>query len=66
MFDVIISILTNNWFFYTFTAIYIVTVLVILGVILSENRNPVKSLAWVTVLVLFPVVGIILYNFFWA
>ncbi len=64
MFDVIISILTNNWFFYTFTAIYIVTVLVILGVILSENRNPVKSLAWVTVLVLFPVVGIILYIFF--
>jgi cardiolipin synthase len=37
---------------------------VILGVILSENRNPVKSLAWVTVLVLLPVVGIVLYVFF--
>ena len=30
----------------------------------SENRNPVKTLAWITVLVLLPVVGIILYIFF--
>ena len=33
-------------------------------VILSENRNPVKSLGWVTVLLLLPVVGLILYIFF--
>ncbi|MDE5661149.1 MAG: PLDc N-terminal domain-containing protein, partial [Muribaculaceae bacterium] len=39
------------------------TILIIL-VILSENRNPVKSLAWVTVLLLLPVVGQILYLFF--
>ncbi len=31
---------------------------------MSENRNPVKSLAWVTVLLLLPVVGLILYIFF--
>jgi cardiolipin synthase len=64
MFDVVLSFFANNWFYYTLTAIYLVTVLVIMGVILSENRNPVKSLAWVTVLLLFPVVGIVLYVFF--
>lgn len=44
--------------------IYAVTVIVILCVIVSENRNPVKSLAWVTVLLLLPLVGIVLYLFF--
>ncbi|MDE5629759.1 MAG: cardiolipin synthase [Muribaculaceae bacterium] len=38
--------------------------MLIIIVILSENRNPVKSLAWVTVLLLLPIVGIILYLFF--
>jgi cardiolipin synthase len=64
MFDVVISFFTNHWVYYSLTAIYIVTVLVIMGVILSENRNPVKSLAWVTVLVLLPAFGVILYIFF--
>lgn len=30
----------------------------------SENRNPVKSLAWITVLMLLPFVGLVLYLFF--
>jgi len=30
----------------------------------SENRNPVKSLAWVTVLLVVPMVGVVLYIFF--
>jgi cardiolipin synthase len=64
MFDAIASILATHWFYYTVATIYAVTVLVIMGVILSENRNPVKSLAWVTVLVLLPAVGIVLYIFF--
>ncbi|MDE6309710.1 MAG: PLDc N-terminal domain-containing protein, partial [Muribaculaceae bacterium] len=29
-------------------------------IVVSENRNPVKSLAWITVLLLLPVVGIVL------
>ncbi len=45
-------------------AIYIITTLSVICVILSENRNPVKSLAWVTVLWLFPAIGLILYLFF--
>ena len=35
-----------------------------MGVVVSENRNPVKTLAWITVLVLLPVAGIVLYIFF--
>lgn len=43
---------------------YIITVISIVGVVLSENRNPVKSLAWITVLLLFPVGGLVFYIFF--
>ena len=44
--------------------LYILTVLTIIGVVLSENRNPVKSMAWVLVLLLLPVVGLVIYLFF--
>lgn len=47
-----------------FTILYGITAVAIIGVVVSENRNPVKTLAWITVLVLLPVVGIILYIFF--
>ena len=47
-----------------FTILYGLTAVAIIGVVVSENRNPVKTLAWITVLVLLPVVGIILYIFF--
>ncbi len=53
-----------DWIYYAFMAIYVVTVVVILVVIITENRNPVKSLAWITVLFLMPVVGVVLYMFF--
>ncbi|MDE6654936.1 MAG: PLDc N-terminal domain-containing protein, partial [Muribaculaceae bacterium] len=43
---------------------YAVTIVSIIVVVLSENRSPVKSLAWVTVLLLLPAVGIVLYLFF--
>lgn len=54
----------NEWLSWTLTALYAATALGIIGVVLSENRNPVKSLAWVTVLFMFPLVGIVLYIFF--
>lgn len=47
-----------------FMILYVLTIVATLVVILSENRNPVKSLAWATVLVLLPMVGIVLYLFF--
>lgn len=52
------------WVYYTLTAAYALTIVGIIVVVLSENRSPVKSLAWVTVLLLLPAVGIVLYLFF--
>lgn len=52
------------WVYWTLLIVYGLTVAGIIGVVLSENRNPLKSLAWVTVLLLFPVGGLILYIFF--
>lgn len=57
-------IMTNAWVHNTFLVVYAATIFLILGIVLAENRNPVKSLAWITVLLLLPVVGIILYIFF--
>lgn len=54
----------RSWVYWSLFAAYAVTVLGIIVVILGENRNPVKSLAWITVLILFPVGGILLYIFF--
>ena len=47
-----------------FTVLYALTILGTIVVVISENRNPVKSLAWVTVLILLPVLGALLYLFF--
>lgn len=44
--------------------LYAATVIGLIAVVVSENRNPVKSLAWMLVLLLLPFVGIILYIFF--
>ena len=43
------------------TVLYVLTVLATIVVVLSENRNPVKSMAWVLVLLLLPVVGLLIY-----
>ena len=43
---------------------YAVTIISAVYVVISENRNPVRSLAWVTVLMFCPVIGLILYLFF--
>ncbi|MDE5643971.1 MAG: cardiolipin synthase [Muribaculaceae bacterium] len=53
-----------GWAYTTIMILYGLTTLGIILVVVSENRNPLKSLAWVTVLLLLPVVGIILYIFF--
>lgn len=53
-----------SWLYWTLMVLYGFSIISVIGVILSENRNPVKSLAWVTVLVLFPLAGLIIYIFF--
>ena len=41
--------------------LYFLMVLAVIVVVLGENRNPVKSIAWVLVLVLLPIVGVVIY-----
>ncbi len=44
--------------------IYFITALGIVFVIISENRNPLKTISWALLLLLFPIGGIIIYYFF--
>lgn len=64
MIDAFTLTLGTGWLYYAFMTVYVVTVVVILLVIITENRNPVKSLAWITVLFLMPIAGVILYIVF--
>lgn len=64
MFDAVSHFITSGLLYSTLLWIALVWTFIIIIVILSENRDPVKSLAWVTILLLLPVVGLILYLFF--
>ncbi len=44
--------------------LYAVTLVGVIVVIITENRNPLKTLPWIIVLVLAPVVGLLFYFFF--
>lgn len=55
---------TVPWVSWTLWVIYAVTIVGIIAVVVSENRNPVKSLAWITVLMVVPMLGMVLYLFF--
>ena len=46
------------------TIIYLITVVFIAILIILENRNPVKTISWILVLVLLPLIGIVFYLFF--
>lgn len=49
--------------YYLLYAVYIVLIISCIIVVLSENRNPIRSLAWVIALIYLPVVGLIFYLF---
>ena len=59
-----IDYLQQPWLYAVLSVTYVLSIITVILVILGENRNPVKSLAWVTVLILLPAVGLILYIFF--
>ena len=44
--------------------LYLLTVVSIVVVVISENRNPIKTVAWIMAVVFLPFVGIIWYAFF--
>ncbi len=45
-------------------AVYVVTVISLVVFVIAENRNPVKTLAWVLVLIFLPIAGLLLYYLF--
>ncbi|MDL2256080.1 cardiolipin synthase [Parabacteroides sp. OttesenSCG-928-K15] len=44
--------------------LYVATIIGLVTVIVSENRNPQKTITWVLVLTFLPILGLILYLFF--
>jgi cardiolipin synthase len=60
----LVEILSLPWVARTLMVTYALSIVTVIVVILGENRNPVKSLAWVTVLILMPLLGLVLYLFF--
>lgn len=44
--------------------VYLITAIGVIIVIISENRNPIKTISWIMVLVFLPVFGLIIYAFF--
>jgi cardiolipin synthase len=56
--------LTWSYTFWLFGILYPFLVGFIILVIMLENRDPVKTIAWLLVLVLLPLLGVILYFFF--
>ena len=55
------------WNIYTISALwllYVITIISCIVVVLSENRNPIRSLAWVIALIFLPGIGLVFYAFF--
>lgn len=59
-----VDYINTTWLWWTVTIAYAAIILGVISIVISENRNPVKSLAWVTVLLVVPAVGLILYMVF--
>lgn len=54
----------SSWLFFLIVAAYAATIISCVVVVLSENRNPIRSLSWVLALIFLPVVGLVFYLFF--
>jgi len=49
---------------YSLFMLYLITIVSVILVVLLENRNPLKTIPWVTVLLLLPGIGLIIYFVF--
>lgn len=54
----------GSWINLAIFIVYAITIVSCVVVVLKENRNPIRSLAWVMALIFLPVVGLIFYIFF--
>ncbi len=55
---------TANNLILIFQILYVATALGTMIIVISENRNPLKTISWVLILLLLPLVGLIIYYFF--
>lgn len=60
----LLNVALSPWLFNVLYVIYILLILSTIFVVISENRNPAKSLAWILALIFLPVVGLVLYLLF--
>jgi cardiolipin synthase len=44
--------------------VYLITAIGVIIVIISENRNPLKTITWIMVLIFLPIIGLVIYAFF--
>ena len=58
------ALLLNQIFTAIFYVVYFAIVLTTIFVVILDNRNPVRTMAWILVLSFLPVIGLLLYLFF--
>ena len=51
--------ITDRWLYYLLVGIYFMMVVGCVASVLKENRNPVRSIAWVIALTFLPAGGIV-------
>lgn len=58
------NFLLNHIVSVIFIVLYLILVISLVIMLVLDNRNPVKTMAWMVVLLFLPVIGVILYFFF--
>ena len=59
-----------NWFIWdnafsvVFNAVYLIVILTTVFVVILDNRNPVRTMAWILFLFFLPLLGLVFYFFF--
>ena len=53
-----------HWIVVLIFWLYVIAIIATSAVVVMENRQPVKTMAWLLVLILLPVVGLVLFIFF--
>ena len=56
----------NEIFAVAFNVLYFVIIIGTIFIVILDNRNPVKTMAWVLVLFFLPIVGLVFYFFFFV
>ena len=59
-----ISVIIVNWLLIVLVLLYLAMVVAAVVMVVKDNRNPIRALAWVIALIFLPGVGVIFYLFF--